>query len=72
MSNARCIITKRKHDIVFAACCLKSVISVQAHVVQFLGACIEPDCMTLVTELMDTSLDRMIHDPQQSFAWEIQ
>ena len=44
----------------------------QAHVVQFLGACIEPDCMTLVTELMDTSLDRIIHDSQHSFAWEEQ
>ncbi len=45
---------------------------VQAHVVQFLGACIEPDCMTLVTELMDTSLDRIIHDSGKSFTWEDQ
>ena len=44
----------------------------QAHVVQFLGACIEPDCMTLVTELMDTSLDRLVHDSQRSFSWEEQ
>ena len=51
---------------------LISTTSVQAHVVQFLGACIEPDCMTLVTELMDTSLDRIIHDGQRSFAWEEQ
>lgn len=44
----------------------------QAHVVQFLGACIEPNCMTLVTELMDKSLDKLIYDDRIQFSWEKQ
>ena len=45
---------------------------VQSHVVQFLGACIQPCCMTLVTELMDHSLDKDIYDLSRPFEWEDQ